>query len=38
MSHPFVDEPGYIGLTQYRYAAETETMLVDWVTMKVDTD
>lgn len=37
MSHPFAEDPGYVGLTQYRHAPETETMLVDWVTLRVDT-
>lgn len=37
LSHPFGDDSGYVGLTQYRYAAETEKMLVDWVTLAVDT-
>lgn len=34
--HPFNDENGYIGLTQYRYTPETETMLVDWAKLVVD--
>lgn len=36
-NHPFEDDSGYVGLTQYRYAADAEKMLVDWVTLKVDT-
>lgn len=35
-THPFAGEPGYLGLTQYRYTGETESMLVDWVMLKVD--
>ena len=36
-THPMVEETGYVGLTQYRYSAETEKMLVDWATLEVDT-
>jgi len=35
--HPFLEDSGYVGLTQYRYAAETEKMQVDWAKLTVDT-
>jgi hypothetical protein len=37
LSHPFANDSGYVGLTQYRYMPDTEKMLVDWARLEVDT-
>lgn len=37
LTHYAIENYGYVGLTQYRYDAETEKMLVDWAKLEVDT-